>query len=99
MNERTPGPWHASRKCVYVSDIRNRVICEMTDRATREADAQLIAAAPDLLAALHLLVPSCESLAEPMIADPEYSSVGNGILEATKLARAAIAKATTPTAK
>jgi hypothetical protein len=49
----TPGPWRASRKSVFVNDIHNRVVAEVVDRKdSREANAHLLAAAPDLLAAL-----------------------------------------------
>jgi len=50
VTEHTHGPWHASRKFVYVSDINNRCIAEVFDR--HEANARLIAAAPDLLDAI-----------------------------------------------
>ncbi len=58
----TPGPWHTtpdrklSRAGVYAGDGDETIICDVTDedigsRVDRDANARLIAAAPDLLAA------------------------------------------------
>jgi hypothetical protein len=52
MSEHSPAPWHASRRSVYVNDIRNRVVAEIPARAERVANAHLIAAAPDLYSAI-----------------------------------------------
>lgn len=47
----TPGPWHASRKSLFVNDLQNRIVAELRPRDERVANAQLIAAAPDLFKA------------------------------------------------
>ena len=88
----TPGPWAARRMHTGGFDImdpRNRDVVTVygggVETESREANARLIAAAPDLLEALKSLV---ANLAE-----------GDFISE-TRIdaARAAIAKATTPNA-
>ena len=88
----TPGPWTARRMHTGGFDImdpRNRDVVTVygggVETESREANARLIAAAPDLLEALKSLV---ANLAE-----------GDFISE-TRIdaARAAIAKATTPNA-
>jgi hypothetical protein len=50
MSEHTPGPWHVYEGCVYDADNAELSHCP------GEADARLIAAAPDLLAALKALL-------------------------------------------
>jgi hypothetical protein len=58
-NDHTPGPWHACRVTpngtVHVRDDSNNVpaiaVC-LDARGRREANARLIAAAPELLSAL-----------------------------------------------
>lgn len=69
MSKHTPGPWRivnsprTSSLEVYAGD---RAICELwrrADRAAEHATAKLIAAAPDLLAALHAVV--CQPGFEP----------------------------------
>jgi hypothetical protein len=57
----TPGPWHVeSNKWddIGVDDARGNFICTMhaLDVATNTANARLIAAAPDMLAALRRVV-------------------------------------------
>jgi hypothetical protein len=52
----TPGPWHASRKSVFVSDINNNTICSMHARDEQAANARLLAAAPELLSALRFIL-------------------------------------------
>ena len=99
MTEHTPGPWFADNlECVFtgregdgllICNARNSTVPKQ-NRPTRqqaEANARLIAAAPDLLAALEGL-------------DKHYRekiSVFDGMLSAAhplEVARAAIAKAT-----
>jgi hypothetical protein len=86
MGEHTKGPWHAGGDAVFTLDGR-RVICTTwgvggpTDRAENDANTHLIAAAPDLLASLKVLI----------------NAVGNhpvtSVDEAERIALAAIAKA------
>jgi hypothetical protein len=61
MSKHTPGPWEAKGTDVFAG--KNCIgICD-TDNDTQkrmEANARLMAAAPDLLAALQSLVASCE---------------------------------------
>jgi len=48
----TPGPWKASRKSVFVSDLRDMTVATISDRGEAIANAKLIAAAPELLEAV-----------------------------------------------
>ena len=60
---RTPGPWmvgHSDNDIPFIHTER-RTICRLKGGYDgEEADARLIAAAPDLLAALRLALPSVE---------------------------------------
>jgi hypothetical protein len=85
MTQHTPGPWFAnlSEETVTGAD-GNTVVYELN---TNEADARLIASAPDLL----------EALQDLFGADMEHVLMGDGKddqIEAIAKARAAIAKAT-----
>jgi hypothetical protein len=72
MTKHTPGPWKAEideqvpeRGAVYVEGPQgwlNQAVadCGFNDVETDEANARLIAAAPELLEALQSLVASCE---------------------------------------
>ena len=78
----TPGPWYAEKFCIWAGD------CFVAGTATgqgdpeQQANARLIAAAPDLLAALYSIA------TEPSaIYSGANAHIGN-------IARAAIAKAT-----
>lgn len=90
----TPGPWTAWGYTIY-TDAGLRVAqtweqercCLPTP--TMEANARLIAAAPELLAALERLLESAEYLKE----DSDSAHGYHGEPESFKLARAAIAKA------
>ena len=58
MQTHTPGPWHTQGCTIYAG--KNRVAqtwdtCDDLPTPTMEADADLIAAAPELLAALELI--------------------------------------------
>jgi hypothetical protein len=90
MGEHTPGPWEyrAPEKeevwgpAIYASGAYDRHM-EPLAAATTEADARLIAAAPDLLAAL-----------EEIDSDNEWQTCGDSCVEfARPRIRAAIAKA------
>ena len=83
---RTPGPWHIGLRpspMIYgadssqVADFRG----DLLDSGEAQANARLIAAAPDLLAALE------------MIANSDKHKGGTFVLELQTIARAAIAKA------
>lgn len=83
-NQHAPTPWHVSlargRSCLAIDDAKGLEIAILTrPHGTTNADASLLAAAPDLLAALRT------------IADTEAQYLGG---DATReLARIAIAKA------
>lgn len=91
MSTYTPGPWmvrHRQHGCIYIGSERSLVAItsmgvdgENEDEQVREADARLIAAAPELLEALKL----CERALE--IRDTEAE------MHAAKEARRIIAKA------
>lgn len=84
----TPGPWHVSfhgsENCWIVDKEKESAIAKVTkyqnDANTQQANFRLIAAAPDLLEALHSIV---------FNANPALFSPGQ-----LEQARAAIAKAT-----
>jgi hypothetical protein len=92
----TPGPWHVGVSCDgtpavcvpvppsygsgFVVAHINRITFKTGVQGDAEANARLIAAAPDMLEALRAALPALESIHDP----------GNPILEA---AYAAIAKA------
>ena len=90
MSERqghTPGPWHVERHTDYDKDIiiiepRCMIDNDDVDQAEAEANARLIAAAPDLLESLVLLVNASHAEAAE-----EWERLHD-------LARTAIAKAT-----
>lgn len=96
MSKHTPGPWKvgAASSAVYEPSNDARAIALMPTAnwaiETREANARLIAAAPELLAALREAVPYME--AELARAFPPHNPASPLSL-ALKGARAAIAKA------
>ena len=59
MNTHTPGPWviDAEDNLIHAADARHTVICNVGNMKNHgiAADARLIAAAPELLAALQML--------------------------------------------
>ena len=85
----TKGPWHeGSHRAI---ESQSGTICEVySHMGIEEADAnqKLIAAAPDLLDALHLALPFVEDHA----GDPCYKA--GAVDKAVKTIKAAIAKAT-----
>ena len=90
----TPGPWRVGRKlsnCVVVTaegkDIGTVSINKYTDNAINEANARLIATAPELLAALKTLVGLLDVQAD------EMEEAGIAILPEREAARAIIDKA------
>jgi hypothetical protein len=91
MNKHTPGPWNARK--VGGPAFKNQVLWaidynkdqeQVVDFVYEEADATLIAAAPDLLAALE----ACESAMASCMAD--FNQYDQAAYDA---ARAAIARA------
>ena len=95
MDKFTPGPWHVGFANVKENEIshigvrsKEWVVCEVqtdVDDLPGEANAQLIAAAPDLLAALVALSNLAQECIEN-ISDDEQAVI--------EVARAAIEKAT-----
>ena len=86
----TPGPWRTDAHNGFPLDIEDPgeyMIAKATPCAKAEANARLIAAAPDLLAAL-------ESIASMYDYEAACGDLASRLYEATCLARAAIAKAT-----
>ena len=73
----TPGPWVASSD-IYAKDGDGSGIVRLA-AGTSDADARLIASAPDLLEALKLVVEDDESYLIPMT----YNSVMEAIKKAT----------------
>lgn len=82
MSKHTPGPWeYRGHAWVQTADDKKTPIANFNFYAATEANARLIAAAPDLL----------ESLQELMVA---ADHVSGGPVTWLEKARAAIAKAT-----
>ena len=79
----TPGPWHISKDGNDVENVMDAGVCAMYADETATANAHLMAAAPDLLAALDSLLSLGAS--EGFGQWEEWEEV--------KVARAAIAKA------
>ena len=103
MTKHTPGPWDAGDRVRNFIDITHRIktpgaitntLCRVQARDTwaaeAEANARLIAAAPELLAALELAVEMQESVEDAL--PPGYGSPKNTIAWLDH-ARAAIARA------
>jgi len=100
MTEHTPGPWHAwAKDGWHVSDGADRIadLAELDDQCfgydeaieLEEANAHLIAAAPELLEACQALVKMIDYAVEAGM----NGSISNQCIT-TDRARAAIAKAT-----
>jgi len=83
MSAHTPGPWQCGGRFITAND-GGRIVISATETIP-VADARLIAAAPDLLAALQDLL---------RIADGSEPCVGEGYGIKLNAARGAIAKAT-----
>lgn len=83
----TPGPWFVVHEVILVDHGNGEFpsIASCVGEPNAEANARLIAAAPDLLVALQIFVHAVES-----------GCVDNDLLSACKNADAAIAKATAP---
>jgi hypothetical protein len=89
MSKHTPGPWEYAHSWVQTADHKKTPIANFNFHAATEANARLIAAAPDLLQALLNLVGTmCAADGSDMEADLDAIDARVGD------ARAAIAKAT-----
>lgn len=94
MSKHTPGPWHVAEEMddddnvLYTVEADNLPVADIYRKAEHEANARLIAAAPELLEALKELIAwDLESL-------PGEVSLGySGIEQDIAHAKAAIAKA------
>ncbi len=95
----TPGPWRASQTfplgdyCIHAAGIPQQLAYLRESTVVNwplEANARLIAAAPDLLAALNVVV----AMAEDFLTDPTQDH--DHLLTALDGCRAAIAKAQQP---
>lgn len=63
MNKHTPGPWSATGALVTAQGIAVALVILPSDTLDQQiADADLIAAAPDLLAALEMALVECSAL-------------------------------------
>ena len=79
MAEHTPGPWHVEMGAYVLDSARTRIadVCDRYDgvnnnfKSSAEANAKLIAAAPDLLEALQRLV----DLNCPLTGNPSHEEL------------------------
>lgn len=96
-NQHSPGPWtvsnpkdpHYSRAVSSGNGYADVAFCGSFPLVQAQANARLIAAAPDLLAALLLIERICNLDNTILTTDAEYPTLG-------EYARAAIAKAVGP---
>jgi len=100
MSKHTPGPWHVVNGTfdTMIADAGRKFVAEVTTTGMGYAvrpNAELIAAAPDLLAALREITEQYERLlVESRITKRDADAVRALLPEYTAAARAAIAKAT-----
>ena len=97
----TPGPWTARRMHTGGFDImdpRNRDVVTVygggVETESREANARLIAAAPDLLEALRQLLSNAEIARHHLRNDEGGSLIGSALWDTIGQAERAILKAT-----
>ena len=88
MNKHTPGPWVADLQTEQVYSEEGVIVYEL---GTNEADARLIAAAPDLLGSLEDCVSELELYANTH--HPKGADGARDHMVKIMLARSAIAKA------
>ena len=71
MSEHTPGPWEFSEFSYFIAGPDGYAVAESsrTRRSECKANARLIAAAPDLLAAAENLMNNAEKLDWPSVND------------------------------
>ena len=86
--EHTPGPWGVGTGWIYAGDLKKgRLVCaEIPISEQGDANARLIAAAPELLEAL-------KALTEYMQRLPQHSDRGINVPELRKMGEQAITKA------
>jgi hypothetical protein len=86
MSSHTPGPWEAHNHRIYAEDTNLHIadICRAPDGDWSPANARLIAAAPELLAALKIMTP---------LVRLKYGNLDSEVYLQTEKALAAIAKA------
>lgn len=94
MTDHTPGPW--STDGFYIKDARGYTTAYALTgakciKSDCEANAKLIAAAPEMLQALKWALKHLDELAEQF---PDNAAWSYGAIDPRALARAAIAKAT-----
>lgn len=69
MTKHTPGPWHwiagdeSTHRELMIEPGENSILYHGSDWPMKEANARLIAAAPELLAAVHAAVDGIDSTA------------------------------------
>lgn len=85
MNTHTPGPWHTQGCTIYAG--KNRVAqtwdtCDDLPTPTMEADADLIAAAPEMLAALQAALVAVRYLDDHEGAEELMQQVCNALIRA-----------------
>lgn len=67
-SQHTPGPWKANKWAPGWSvsaPLHGLTVCMLPERDNSDANARLIAAAPDLLAALHIALESMDAIHVP----------------------------------
>ena len=101
MSKHTPGPWTATFEDYrWVIDCQGEFGPKKALAVTagffpkHEANARLIAAAPDLLEALKLAHKALEAIADEMTVGERYTNAGQHLIDSLEPSRAAIAKAT-----
>jgi hypothetical protein len=86
MNNHTPGPWQLAGNKVFGKNTAHQV-CFATDalkdKAQTKADARLIAAAPDLLAALEALTAWAQTVPTDLAEDRLQANARKAIARAT----------------
>ncbi len=101
MSKHTPGPWSATFEDYrWVIDCQGEFGPKKALAVTagfypkNEANARLIAAAPELLEALKVSRAAIAEACEGMTVGERFTNAGQALLDALEPARAAIAKAT-----
>ena len=99
----TPGPWHSGgqNKCTIYDKFGQRiansfegVLAKQVSDAQCEANACLMAAAPELLEALNIALIALEAISDEMTIGERYTSAGQHLIDALEPARDAIKSAT-----
>ena len=97
FNDHTPGPWTIQGSSINNVERRENICQWHVDidkqPADHQANARLIAAAPDLLYELEQACLSLDELAKEYIEGIGHNATARGVREQTRRARAAIEKA------